>query len=422
LVFIAISLSILAAQPSQGQSGVDLLTGDRPFGSYQRSAVDSIDLSNGRPIIDIPLISYPQRGGKLQLNFVLRYHSPIHTVTGNGEVLGGMTGCLPSAFGGPCIVFPYDSGFSGIIETGLRTASAICAGGAPYSYDCNVQVITPDGSHPMAPVGSNTYRAADGTGYRIDLPQGFPGNLSGPNPNFANTITDANGIRYSVSSDLSTRTREDTNGNKIVGGSGIGATDTLGRVIPESAGFPVLLASWPTGIGTTDFSGCSGPLPIVGAIAWAPPGLNGGTYPLKFCFVSISEIMPPDQYNFNPYYTTTAVQLQSVVLPNSSTWTFLYAADGSGNLSQITLPTGGSISYSWINPTYPGQPPYAAFPGAISTRTLNPNDGTPPAVWRYQYTRILGQDFPVVTQVTDPTRRRYSTYVWCPWSGRRVFS
>jgi RHS repeat-associated protein len=405
LIFIAILLAILSVQSSQAQSGVDLLTGYRPFGSYQHGDVDTIDLSNGRPLIDIPLISYPQRGGKLQLNYVLRYHSPSHSVTGNSEVLGGMTGCLPSAFGGNCIVFPWDSGFSGITETGAVFASATCTGGAPYSYDCGGVVFSADGSHPMAPIGPNSFRAADGTGYRLDVPGGFPTNLSGPTPNLSHVITDTNGVRYWVSSDMSTTITEDTNGNQIVGGSGNGVTDTIGRVIPASSGFPVPFPStWPTGIGTTDFRDCSGPLPIVGAIAWNPPGIYGGTYSLKFCFVSISEIMPADQYNSHPNYSTTAIQLQSVVLPNKTTWTFQYETDGSGNLSQITLPTGGTISYTWINATYPGAyPEYVAFPAAVATRTLNPNDGTPSAVWQYHYTRIIGQDYPVVTRVTDPT-------------------
>jgi YD repeat-containing protein len=334
------------------------------------------------------------------MSIIGRYHSPTHSVTGYGEVQGGMTGCIPSVFGSGCIVFPYDSGFSGIAVAGALSASTACSGGAPYAYDCDAQVTGLDGSHPMAPVGANTYRAADGTGYRLDLPQGYPANLTGPSPNLTHTITDADGIRYSTNTDGSTTT-EDTNGNQIVGFGG-SVTDTLGRVIPGPSGFPVTLASWPTGIGTADFSNCSGSLPIVGAIIWAPPGSNGGTYTLKFCFVSISEIMPPDQYFAHPYYTTTAVQLQSVVLPDGATWTFSYATDGSGNLSQVTLPTGGTISYIWTNPTYPGQPVYAAFPGAIAKRTVDPNDGTPPAVWQYHYTRIFGQDFPVVTQVTDP--------------------
>ena len=404
LLFIATLLSMLGVQPSQGQSGVDLLSGYRPFGSYQHGDVDRIDLSNGRPIIDIPLISYPQRGGKLQLNYVLRYHSPIHSVTGNSEVLGGMTGCIPSVFGGGCIVFPWDSGFGGVLETGAVSASTTCIGGAPYSYDCEAVVSTADGSHPMAPIASNSYRAVDGTGYRLDLPLAFPTNLSGPSPDFSHVITDANGVRYWVSSDLSATVTEDANGNQIVGGSGNGVTDTMGRVVPASAGFPVPFPSiWPSGIGTTDFRDCSGPLPFVGAITWNPPGINGGSYSLKFCFVSISEIMPADQYNFQSNYSTTAIQLQSVVLPNKTTWTFQYATDGSGNLSQITLPTGGTISYTWINPTYPTSPEYVAFPAAVATRTLNPNDGTPSAEWQYHYTRVLGQDFPVVTRVTDPT-------------------
>ena len=385
------------AQPAEAQSGVDLITGVHPFGSYQLSDVDTVYLSNGHLTIDIPLISYPQRGKKLGLKFVLHYHN-------SGKILGGMAGCLPSIFGGGCSAFPWDSGFSPL-QTKTPTPNAGCTlDQATLVYSCSATVNMPDGATlPMAPIGSLSFRSLDGSNYRLDMPPGFPVNRGGPSPNMGYTLTDPDGIRYTAPASGYPIVSEDPNGNQITY-SGANWTDTLNRTIPGLPPFPVPLQAGPGASGsTTDFSGCAGPLPIAEAVVWNPPGLNGGAYNLKFCLVNISETMPPDQYNAHPNYPAIAGQLQSIVLPDGTNWIFQYATDGSGNLSQITLPSGGTISYTWINPLYPNQyPEYIAFPYAVASRTLNPNDGNPSAVWQYHYTRIFGQDFPVVTRVTDP--------------------
>src|SRR5260221_7454964 len=75
-----------------------------PFRTYHGGDIDSINLSNGKLNIDIPLISYPQRGGKLNLGVALHYEN-------TGLYVAG---CLPTAFSsGECaIVFPFQSGFS----------------------------------------------------------------------------------------------------------------------------------------------------------------------------------------------------------------------------------------------------------------------------------------------------------------------
>ncbi|HSK42559.1 MAG TPA: hypothetical protein VLA83_01590, partial [Candidatus Binatia bacterium] len=71
LLLNILAINCCFAQPASAQSGIDLITGVHPFGSYQLSDIDTVDLGNGKLSIDIPLISYPQRGGKLALNFVL---------------------------------------------------------------------------------------------------------------------------------------------------------------------------------------------------------------------------------------------------------------------------------------------------------------------------------------------------------------
>lgn len=388
LIFTTGSLSAIAQTAADLNSHI----GVEPFRSYQFGNVDTIDLMTGRLVVDIPLISYPQRGGKLKLNYVLHYHNA-------GAVLGGMTGCIPVAVGSGCVVFPYDSGF-GWGEKDTPIAGTTCDGGGnapPGAVNCLGRVVAPDGAvHQLVPIGQTSFRAMDGSGYRLDMPPKFI--LSSADMSYV--LVDPDGTRFSRSPDATTITAEDINGNEMVI-QGAQVTDTIGRLIPGIPWPVPFPSSFPDGISgsTADYTGCSGPLQITGAIVWNPPGLNGGTYPLKFCFVSVTEIMPPDQHFTNPSYTTTATQLQNIVLPNGSNWTFQYATDGTGNLVQIVFPSGGTLSYTWINPQNPGV--QFAPPFAVATRTLNPNSASPSGTLQYHYSPNYGNVFPSTNTVTD---------------------
>jgi len=365
-IFLMLVCLLWHIEPANAQNPVDSVNAPVPYGTYQVSDLDRIDVSNGKLTVEIPLVAYPQRGGQLKLDYIVRYHN-------TGQSLGAFS------------TLPWDNGFQ-LMPVTFSAASIGCENGV-----CGVQVHSPDGSiHPMDAVGPLTYRAVDGTGFRIDLPQGF--SLS-RDPSY--TLIDANGVRRIHQSGVQDIV-EDTNGNEL---------DTLGRVFPSMSGFPVPFpAPFPSPLTgqTADYTGCTGPLPVVAALAWNPPGLagqNSGAFPIKFCFITISETTCCDPFTGQPFTGVQANQLQSIVLPNGSSWTFQYASDGTGNLTQITLPSGGTISYTWINPNPSGSP---MNPFAVATRTINPNDGTPPAVLRYRYTRPQGSSWPVVTAVTDP--------------------
>jgi YD repeat-containing protein len=434
LSFVILILSIVPAQAQNTQaSGLDAQVGIMPFHSYHGGDIDSVNLTNGKLQVTIPLISYEQRGGKLKLDYALIYQN-------TGMYIPG---CLPTAFSsGACaVVFPFQNGFFPA-EMNKPGGSVGCSekvvqdvfGNQYFNFPCSASVTSPDGvGHLMVPTSPTTFVAADGSGYRADL---LPGSdVTNPNHQ-AGVIISPDGIRV-PGNFLDTPVAhpvysEDTNGNQMVGGSG-GVVDTLGRTIPAMGSFPVSLpGGFPAGIGITDFSGCSGPLPITGATAWNPPGVDGGTYPLKFCYVNVAEINPGGFVNFEscgpppagceqfdvtvPPLPTISTQLQSVVLPNGTSWTFEYTTDGFGNLSRITFPTGGTISYTWTPMDQNGAiidslPPMTRIsPQGIATRTVDPNDGSSPAgQWSYNYVRgtigtggIVNGTF--VTTVTDPAQ------------------
>ena len=463
-----------------GSPGVDAETGINPLRSYEGGDIDFVNLNSGKLVVKIPLVSYPQRGGKLNLGFSLIYS--------NTGVY--YPGCYPTAFSsGQCaIIFPFQSGFS-FVRNGIPLFSSGCGqtlstfvyqGGStmgssnPFSnpslfpsnmfdpkdpngltldpgalpdpgfsqtstsiiYRCAALVSMPDGAmHSMQPIGPSTYMAADASGYRIDWMPGF----DVKNPMHQGSIlTDSDGNRYYQYPYDSTPTNpilsEDSNGNQITR-----TTDTMGRDFSSPLCFPVgLPGPYPQGIcgATLDYSQCTGSLPIAGAALENFPGIDGGIYPVKFCFVLVPEINPGGFLQFEtcaggnfgcqqvdittPPLPTTAIQLQSVVLPNGSAWTFDYTTDGFGNLSRITLPTGGTISYTWITQQGPisanSLPSFALMmPFAIQTRTVSPADGTGPSgTWKYNYLRCLscgqtgtGTDLNTnawLTVVTDPAQ------------------
>ena len=424
--------ALFTLSTAQVASGLDTETGLRAFRSYDSGPIDTVNLSSGKLQVNIPVISYPQRGGKLKLDYELIYSN-------SGMYIPG---CLPTATSsGQCaVVWPLQGGFF-LVETSRPGGSAGCGqqiitnvfGSQVKVYTCGASLAEADGApHPLSATGPATFRALDGSGYRIDL---APGSVVSNSQHVAGITTDRNGTKYyepfSDSPGNGFVYAEDTNGNQILA-SGSELTDTLGRVIPPLVGtFPDSLPGpFPAGLGTTDFSGCVGPLPTVGATLWNPPGIGGGIYPLKFCFALVSEVNPGGFIEFEscgpnagcqqvditvPPLPTTAIQLQSVLMPNGSTWIFQYTTDGFGNLSQVTLPTGGTISYTWTAMDLDGPamvnslPPMTKIkPQGVATRTLNTNDGTSvPEQWSYNYVRgtvtpggIINGTF--TTTVTDP--------------------
>jgi hypothetical protein len=59
---------------AQDVAGIE--EGIKPYGSYHGGDIDSVSMSNLNPGIHIPLITYPQRGGKLNVGFEVVFNNP----------------------------------------------------------------------------------------------------------------------------------------------------------------------------------------------------------------------------------------------------------------------------------------------------------------------------------------------------------
>lgn len=87
--------------------------------------------------------------------------------------------------------------------------------------------------------------------------------------------------------------------------------------------------------------------------------------------------------------------LSSIQLPNGTQWTFNY--NSWGDLSTVTTPTGGTITYTWGYVWFESLSE-DSYRRIVLSRTIDANDGTGPKVWIYN-ANALGSPQP---GVTDP--------------------
>lgn len=73
LLILILGVVVLAPLSTPAQQDPPFELGLKPFGSYHGGNIDNINVMNGQLGLDIPLISYPQRGGRLKLDYHLRY-------------------------------------------------------------------------------------------------------------------------------------------------------------------------------------------------------------------------------------------------------------------------------------------------------------------------------------------------------------
>jgi RHS repeat-associated protein len=402
LCWLFASLAISSLAPSAiAQQDQDYETGLNPYRTYQNGNIDSVNLFNRGLNVDIPLFSYPQRGGKLNLDFDLHYMNQ-----GNWYNCTPGTNC--SGFYGTTLT----NGFDVILKNWPSTWGTTCQSlGDQYGdWTCQGSATMSDGSsHSMLPITVSNWESEDTSGLQLG---GFD-LQAGNNPPL---LIDANGTRYNQTyvpsyfpgpvGQVNTinyipTSVEDANGNEINYSQTAGWTDTMGRTIPL-----------PVSVSTSICPQQSPLLVPVSAYTWNLPGVSGGTYSLTFCYVNV----PVTEYWDNQIVHGSLLELQTVLLPNGTSWTFQYTSDGNGDLSQITFPTGGTLSYTWKTGYPVCGPHYYDNSREVLTRTLNPNDGvSPAATWKYG---VISNVVPVVTDpASNDTVHTFSSLVsnTCPY-------
>lgn len=339
LALFASSLLAIAQNDPIAEQGI------KPYGAYHGGDIDVVSLVNGKLDLHVPIYSLPQRGGKMSLGFTLRYNNP--TVTYNQVIVNGVLKGYYWEWSGLGVQVLPD-----LPEGVLSTIGA----GGKYVYS----IAMADGSsHQLGYLsGSTTFEAIDASGFHYDQT--------------SNVVTDRAGIRYSENGGFGYPSKiEDPNGNEITTGPGATWVDTLGRSVPQP----------PPSNGSTSTSVCpSGPLPVSSAYLWSVPGPSGATVNYTFCYALVPVTYGTTMNNIHAWSGNVSM-LQTLVLPNNTSWTFQY--NSTGDLATIALPTSGTISYSWFQGTLCGgllSYPYRYFRG-ISNRTVN--DGNSGHNWTY---------------------------------------
>ena len=367
ILFLIASVCVPSARGQSAPVTPDLEEGMKAYGDFHGGDIDQVSLSSLKLVLNIPLVCYPQRGGKIKLCFSVRWQNitPRQTQT----------------------YYPNSDTYS---EALSRDASIYVQGQLDFVDSLGGWVAVGNGSNGISAPDNNerpmlynsstsAYGSSDASGLSYSTT--------------ANILIMPDGVRYIYSYSSTTGNTlsevEDPNGNFVTStlnsaGQITAWTDTLGRSIPT----PLSATS------TTDYSNCSGVNPIVSASTWTVPGPNAGTETFKFCYANYSYSFT-SRAGFNPITDTgTLKMLQSIVLPNLTTWTFQYEPSYAA-LSQITLPTGGTIGYTWGSYSAPCQHSSTTNPrtGVVTTkwgfyvtvasRTVNANDGTGSHTWTY---------------------------------------
>lgn len=448
---VALAVMVLATSVARAQA--DFEKGFQAYQSYHGSDFDTVNLANGNLVLNIPLLSYEQRGGVPPVVISIRSNSTTFQSTPpfqNGpldtkqhEVASGVIG---SPWGQPHVVI--SPGGLYWKEERITTASKTGSGGPEYL----TRFVATDDSGATHSLGGSIANSkaglvpeirysVDGSGLMWQPGNGSStpllvdrkGNIGGLNDPNGNVITLQGPCAQPVGGgEYFNPSLASWEGNAYGTASATSIVDTVGRVIPNPSYLP------PTAPYSclVDLDASYHPESLAsgaGCETWNFPGQEGGTVPLIFCYeqIAVNAYIPtPGEAESSPgseQINETWWVLVSVTLPNQTQWKFTY--DNYGQVASVTMPTGATVSYTYggnigTNPNAtrlacgnpPGQIPVSGTPvwpysnlmstRMVTSRTLNLNDGSPLQVWTY--TSTIGSGWASspnagTVTVTDPS-------------------
>jgi len=372
VVAIALLLAVVVL-PSLGY-GQGTGIGTPAFGSLQSGDFDSVNLQNLNVNLTIPIVNHPGRG--LSFQHVLAYNSLIFS-----KVSGSSTS------------WGFSNGWAldrGAFITYQKIVPGICLQFQSMAETTGYTFTDPAGTpHPFSIRTFTTNNcgltnvlsgyATDASGYFMDISSN-PVVVRAPDgTKFAFTPTLGQLWQYPIVTD--------TNGNQI-----LSSTDTNGNLNwSDTLGQIVLKTIFPNGAppSETDYSR----LAVDGTYQTIAQKNQAFNIKTNFGCTGISE------------FTSGSSGLSLVTeidLPNSQKYVFSYEPTPgfpgfvTGRLQQVTLPTGGTITYQYTGANNGINCADGTFIGL--TRTIN--DGTTNSVWNYS--RVPGSQSAGVTTVTAP--------------------
>lgn len=363
----------LAALPAHAQ----VVTGTPPLGSFG-GGPDVIDLANANAHWDIPVLQKAGRG--TDFLYDITYDSSVWYPTG---VSGSQTWTRAGLYWG------WNAGTSTVMGyvTNAQVYTRYCyntyhqvtgyevhLGNWAY-YDARGTMhpfkgatIIKSGSCGIEDT-TLTATATDNSGYILSA-----------TGNSVNKVTSRNGtvLNTPLNSVYGAGTLTDRNGNQISSNSSNVFTDTLGQTALTLAG---------SGTPSSPFT-----------FTYTAPSGAAAAYTMKYITYSIQTNFGCSGItDYGTNGTTTANLVSEIDLPDGSKYTFSYEATPghsgfvTGRPASVTLPTGGTISYSYSG----GNNGINCSDGSTATLTRTTPDGT----WTYAHSP---QSTWWITTVTDP--------------------
>jgi RHS repeat-associated protein len=354
--------TLLQAQVSNS-APPNYLTGTGPnFAAPYPAEMGTVDAATGNLHLEIPLGSFPQRGSKAPLVSKLVYDSHIWTPQWDPTsaqffwtILSWGSITAPRTYG----TWGLAAGTNGsLIETGGRETVngsgtiTFCesdfilwdASGTQHYFP----VVSADPSSGCPVTIGNAY-ASDSSGYYLEyniqtVPYPYVANVYAPDGTLVFNNIEGNAQGNFPNSPY--MLAEDSNGNYLYSNNAV-ETDTLGRAMGTTLASPYSV-SVPTTV----------------------PVFNSQDTTTGTSSYTINTATIPVQTNFNQTgivdctSSCTAEVIQSIVLPDNSTYAFTYDCDKAtgtvcssqsnqtayyGTLTSMTLPTGQTITYGYTN-------------------------------------------------------------------------
>src|SRR5579871_6321933 len=147
------------------QSAPNLENGFKPYGSYDGSNMDTINLQNGNLMLHLPVYPEAPQRGKMDLNYLLY-------VTSKNWVKGCTPSCAWTLLGAnPDLQHSWE-------VTSRRTVNIDSTSGQTIYTAANYSIVTGDGgNHQLYAIPGSTdasgqvtkYQSIDGTGYHMEL-------------------------------------------------------------------------------------------------------------------------------------------------------------------------------------------------------------------------------------------------------------
>ncbi len=402
------------------QTAPNFENGWKPYGSYDGSHLDTVNLMNGNLMLHAPLLpGIPQRGS-LSLDYTIYLSSKDWQVVCTPNPPTGQICNWKKGGTGISIVRPFDVSVHRTLMTsgsGTGTVTFMASGYTVSSADGATHKLHGVAGSEDANGVPTIYDSVDLTGYHLQMSvldennvlstftltdrhgnvfQGtFPPFDSGCKNNHGNELSggshqplidDAPFGDTFCSETAGPTLATDSNGNQMSTGpsniSGLnltfllptGGTDTMGRAMPPIA---------PTG---ADPGPCVTTRSILGTFLFDYQAPDGTVRQAKFCSANV-----PIQTAFNVSGVNEAVTgvnglefypIVSLVLADGSSWSFDY--DSYGELTSVGLPTGGSIAYTWQTISFTACNNATPLTRAVASRTLTDGQGNT-TTWNYHW-------------------------------------